>query len=150
MKYAMLGQSDLTNSTALYFHGGNFVLGNKDMLSPDYVDELLGLGFGAVVSPNYRLGPTVSLLNGPVGDARDSYLWSQTELPTRLAEDSNVKLDGKRIVAIGHSAGGTLALLLVRYPSIIYDLPLNITKIGVATTKAPRYSRSFWHEVPQG
>jgi acetyl esterase/lipase len=91
------------------------VLGNKGVLSPAYVQELLELGFGAVVSPNYRLCPTVSLLEGPVQDAKDSYAWSQTDLPLRLAEDANVKLSGERIVTFGHLAGATLALLMVNF-----------------------------------
>lgn len=83
------------------------------MLSSDYIKELLDLGFGAVVSPNYRLAPTISALEGPVQDAKDSYAWSQTRLPELLARDANVHLDGNRIVTFGHSAGGTLALLMV-------------------------------------
>lgn len=83
------------------------------MLSPDYIQELLDLGFGAVVSPNYRLAPTISAREGPVQDAKDSYVWSQTRLPELLARDANVHLDGNRIVTFGHSAGGTLALLMV-------------------------------------
>jgi acetyl esterase/lipase len=83
------------------------------MLSANYIQELLGLGFGAVVSPNYRLGPTISAQEGPVQDAKDSYLWTQTQLPSILARDANVRLDGKKIVTLGHSAGGTLALLMV-------------------------------------
>lgn len=83
------------------------------MLSPHYVEKLFELGFGAVVSPNYRLGPTISAQEGPVQDAKDSYLWSQKELPGILAEEANIQLDGSKIVAFGHSAGGTLALLMV-------------------------------------
>jgi acetyl esterase/lipase len=84
------------------------------MLSQDYIQELLDLGFGAVVSPNYRLAPTISAAEGPVQDAKDSYLWTQTQLPGLLAKDANIRLDGSRIVTLGHSAGGTLALLMVR------------------------------------
>ncbi|KAL3464935.1 Alpha/Beta hydrolase protein [Aspergillus heterothallicus] len=108
--------SDVAKPIAIYFHGGNFVLGNKDVLSPAYVEKLLELGFGAVVSPNYRLCPTVSLSEGPVQDAKDSYIWSRIDLPQRLAEDASVKLIGERIVTFGHSAGATLALLTASLP----------------------------------
>lgn len=86
------------------------------MLSPYYIEKLLELGFGAVVSPNYRLGPTISAQEGPVQDAKDSYLWSQGELPNILLEEANIHLDGSKVVALGHSAGGTLALLMVGFP----------------------------------
>lgn len=85
------------------------------MLSPNYIKELLDLGFGAVVSPNYRLVPTISAQEGPVQDAKDSYSWSQTKLPELLARDANVHLDGNKIVTFGHSAGGALALLMVGF-----------------------------------
>ncbi|KAL4874504.1 Alpha/Beta hydrolase protein [Aspergillus karnatakaensis] len=129
--------STVAKPIALYFHGGNFVLGNKDMFSSHYAAELLRLGFGAVVSPNYRLGPTISLINGPLNDAKDSYLWSQTELPKLIAEDANVQLDGKKIVTIGHSAGGTLALLMASLP----QKPLAILPVFPATY----LEDSFYH-----
>ena len=89
------------------------------MLSPDYVKELLDLGFSAVVSPNYRLAPTISAQEGPVQDAKDSYTWSQTKLPQLLAQDANVHVNGNKIVTFGHSAGGTLALLMVGF--LLFD-----------------------------
>ncbi|KAL2795250.1 Alpha/Beta hydrolase protein [Aspergillus keveii] len=110
------GPEEAGKPIALYFHGGNLVLGHKDMLSNDYIQQLLDLGFGAVVSPNYRLAPTISAAEGPVQDAKDSYLWTQTQLPGLLAGDANVHLDGSRIVTLGHSAGGTLALLMASLP----------------------------------
>ncbi|KAL2836653.1 Alpha/Beta hydrolase protein [Aspergillus pseudodeflectus] len=110
------GAEDTGKPIALYFHGGNLVLGHKDMLSQDYIQQLLDLGFGAVVSPNYRLAPTISAAEGPVQDAKDSYLWTQTQLPELLAKDANIRLDGSRIVTLGHSAGGTLALLMASLP----------------------------------
>ncbi|KAL4889468.1 Alpha/Beta hydrolase protein [Aspergillus ambiguus] len=106
----------ISKPIALYFHGGNWVLGHKDMLPSHYIEELLGLGFGAVVSPNYRLAPTITALEGPIQDAKDSYLWSQTQLPELLTQDGNVNLDGGKIVTLGHSAGGTLALLMASMP----------------------------------
>ncbi|KAL1885061.1 hypothetical protein Plec18167_001718 [Paecilomyces lecythidis] len=84
--------------------------------APKPIEKLLELGFGAVVSPNYRLGPTISAQEGPVQDAKDSYLWSQEELPSILAKEANIQLDGSKIVAFGHSAGGTLALLMASLP----------------------------------
>ncbi|KAH8656343.1 Alpha/Beta hydrolase protein, partial [Ilyonectria robusta] len=103
-------------SAAVYYHGGNFVVGHKDLIQPAYVNKLLELGFGAVVSPDYRLSPTISAFEGPVTDARDAYAWSQAELPAKLAQDVGVKLDADRIATWGHSAGGTLAMLVASAP----------------------------------
>jgi acetyl esterase/lipase len=89
------------------------VLGNKDLISPHYVKALFDLGFGAVVSPNYRLSPTISAYNGAVTDSMDAYEWTRSELPGLLSKEKNVILDPGRIVSLGHSAGGTLALLTV-------------------------------------
>ncbi|KAJ5392312.1 hypothetical protein N7509_007802 [Penicillium cosmopolitanum] len=133
-----LGPSEAAKPIALYFHGGNLVLGHKDMLSNGYIQQLLDLGFGAVVSPNYRLAPTISALEGPVQDAKDSYLWTQTQLPEILAKDTNIRLDGDRIVTLGHSAGGTLALLMASLP----HKPLAILDIfGLKYFKDDFYSK---------
>ncbi|KAH9205682.1 Alpha/Beta hydrolase protein [Leptodontidium sp. 2 PMI_412] len=99
-----------------YVHGGNFIVGHKDLLSPDYAETLLDLGFGAVVSPNYRLSPTISAYDGAVTDTKDAYNWTINKLPAQFAQDTGVKLDPERIVAFGHSAGGTLALLTASSP----------------------------------
>ncbi|KAJ4241699.1 hypothetical protein NW757_012039 [Fusarium falciforme] len=108
--------SNSAKPIAFYLHGGNFVVGNKDSLSAHYAEKLLDLGFGAVVSPNYRLSPTISTYDGAVSDSKDAYEWTQTKLPEQLASDGHVKLDADRIVALGHSAGGTLALLMATSP----------------------------------
>jgi acetyl esterase/lipase len=62
-----------------------------------------------VVTPEYRLCPQVSLYDGPIQDAKDVLRWCQHELPG-LLENANVQVDSSRIVAMGHSAGGQLAL----------------------------------------
>lgn len=98
---------------ALYFHGGNFTVGSKELLSQNYVEQLLGLGF-VVVSANYRLCPTISVFDGPVTDALDAYGWAQDVLPGLLHKDAGVRVDSSKIVVLGHSAGGLLALLTVR------------------------------------
>lgn len=103
----------LTESAAIYYHGGNFVVGNRGMIQPHYVQKLLELGLGAVISPDYRLSPTISAFDGAVTDSRDAYTWSQSVLPKKLAEDAGVKLNGDRVVTWGHSVGGAFALLIV-------------------------------------
>ncbi|KAL6708793.1 hypothetical protein ACN47E_002489 [Coniothyrium glycines] len=119
------GASTVKKPIAIYYHGGSFVVGSKDMLAPHYVEKLLDLGFGAVVSPDYRLTPTISVYEGPVTDSLDAYNWASNELPKLLSSDSSIEVDGDRIVSFGHSCGGTLALLTAnaaKPPRAILDL----------------------------
>lgn len=95
----------------MHFHGGNFTVGSKAMLPPYHRDRLLDLGF-IVVSANYRLCPTITLYEGPVRDSLDAYEWARLVLPGLLKKEG-VNADGSRIVVLGHSCGGTLALLTV-------------------------------------
>lgn len=82
------------------------------MLGLSHIEALNEAGF-IVVSSDYRLCPTISVLDGPVADSVAAYEWSQNELPKVLAKSHNIKVDGKNIVTLGHSCGGGLALLMV-------------------------------------
>ncbi|EQB56747.1 hypothetical protein CGLO_03204 [Colletotrichum gloeosporioides Cg-14] len=115
--YFKHGDLSSTKPIAIYYHGGNFVVGNKGMISPQYIKVLLDLGFGAVVSPNYRLSPTISAYDGAIADSKDAFSWVQNDLPVKLANDAGIMLDGERVVTWGHSAGGTLALLMASMPN---------------------------------
>lgn len=59
--------------------------------------------------PNYRLAPQVS---GKVAfqDCEEAYDWSVGPLVDTMASQHDVRLDSSRVVAMGHSAGGTIAL----------------------------------------
>ncbi len=81
------------------------------MVSSQQIEDLTAAGF-VVVSLDYSLCPQVSLYNGPFQDARDSYYWCKGNLPSLLATEG-VKADATKVVAVGYSAGGTLALSLV-------------------------------------
>ncbi len=61
------------------------------------------------VSIDYRLCPEVNLLEGPIADVSDAYAWLQRGLPAAL-EGSGVSVDVDRIVVIGWSTGGHLAM----------------------------------------
>ena len=61
------------------------------------------------VSIDYRLCPEVSLLDGPIADVCDAYAWLRTGLPAVL-EGKGISVDVGRIVAIGWSTGGHLAM----------------------------------------
>lgn len=97
---------------ALYFHGGGYIVGSRTMLPAAHIETLNLSGF-IVVSSDYRLGPTISVLDGPVSDAVSAYEWTQSELPQLLARDHGIQIDGNNIVTLGHSCGGGLAMLMV-------------------------------------
>ncbi len=95
------------------FHGGAFVVGTRRMISQQHIADLLELGF-VVVSTDYSLCPQVSLYEGPEQDAKDVYKWTKDKLPGLLAEEGvTVETGRNKTVAIGYSAGATLALCLV-------------------------------------
>ncbi|SPO03696.1 uncharacterized protein DNG_06379 [Cephalotrichum gorgonifer] len=100
---------------ALYFHGGGYVVGSRAMLSAAHIEALNEAGFVAVAS-DYRLCPTISVLDGPVADSVAAYDWARDELPALLEKGHGVRVDGKNIVTLGHSCGGGLALLMASRP----------------------------------
>ncbi|KAH7377449.1 Alpha/Beta hydrolase protein [Cadophora sp. MPI-SDFR-AT-0126] len=109
---------------ALHFHGGGYVVGSRAMFPAAHVEALNEAGFVAV-SSDYRLSPTISVLDGPVSDSIAAYHWTQNELPVLLEKEHGIQVNGKNIVTLGHSCGGGLALLmasLAHPPKAILDL----------------------------
>ncbi|KAH7073450.1 alpha beta-hydrolase [Paraphoma chrysanthemicola] len=95
---------------ALIFHAGGFVLGSSAMVPKSQISYLAQRGF-VVVVPEYRLCPQVGLYEGPIQDAKDVLVWCREELPALLKEKNvGVEIDTMKVVAMGHSAGGHLAL----------------------------------------
>lgn len=86
-------------------------MGKRDNIAPVWTKALMDRGF-VVVSIDYRLVPQVSLLEGPITDARDAYHWCRNDLPTILTKDASLNVDSTQIVALGWSAGGHLAMML--------------------------------------
>lgn len=82
------------------------------MLGVAHIETLTELGLVTVTS-DYRLSPTISVLEGAVGDSIAAYEWAQNELPGLLKKDHGLTVDGKNIVTLGHSCGGGIALLMV-------------------------------------
>lgn len=91
-------------------HGGGFMMLSRKAVRPAQTKHLLSAGF-LPVSIDYRLCPEVNLLDGPMTDARDAYWWAQTRLPSLLAKQG-IAVDGSRVVVVGWSTGGHLALSL--------------------------------------
>ncbi|KAF7886672.1 uncharacterized protein EAF02_003319 [Botrytis sinoallii] len=81
---------------ALMIHGGGYMTLSRKAIRPAQTSLLLANNV-IPVSLDYRLCPEVDLINGPIADIRDAYIWAQTKLPGL-------------IVMIGWSTGGHLAM----------------------------------------
>ena len=62
-----------------------------------------------VVIPNYRLAPQVTAAEA-FSDCEVSYDWATSTLPGLMARHHGVGVDSSKVVAMGHSSGGTLAM----------------------------------------
>lgn len=93
-------------------HGGGHVTLSRRAVRPAQTRCLLKLGF-LPVAIDYRLCPEISLEDGPIADVCSAYIWARTELPKILvASEPRLQVDSHRVVAIGWSTGGHLAMSL--------------------------------------
>ncbi|KAF2159452.1 hypothetical protein M409DRAFT_30070 [Zasmidium cellare ATCC 36951] len=93
---------------ALVFHAGGFMAGDAETTPKVQKEYLANRGF-LVVVPEYRLLPQVTGKQ-IYQDAEDSYSWATEIIPAALKSEHGVEIDPKRVVVMGHSSGGTLAL----------------------------------------
>ncbi|KNG89194.1 hypothetical protein ANOM_002565 [Aspergillus nomiae NRRL 13137] len=100
----------------IIFHAGGFVKWSKEVVPKSEISTLTKLGF-VVLTPNYRLCPQIPVYNGPITDSRDCLVWAANEFPGLLQNES-MEVDPTQIVTMGHSAGGTLALLMGCTPEV--------------------------------
>ena len=87
----------------VWLHGGALIMGHRGDISPRERDLYLGAGY-QVVSVDYRLAPE-SKLAAIIEDLEDACQW------VREAGIGLFGADPGRMAAIGHSAGGYLALM---------------------------------------
>jgi acetyl esterase/lipase len=92
-------------------HGGGHIMLSKDDIRPAQTQLLLQHGF-LPISVDYRLCPEVTLTEGPMVDVGDALHWIQKILPRISLRREDIKVDSSRIVSVGWSTGGTLALSL--------------------------------------
>lgn len=92
-------------------HGGGHVMLSRKDIRPAQTQMLLDAGF-LPVSIDYRLCPETSLLEGPMQDVLDALCWSREKLPNATLLRPDVRPDGERVVAVGWSSGGHLAMTL--------------------------------------
>lgn len=90
-------------------HSGGHTLLTRKEIVPRQVKLLLEHGF-LPVSVEYRMCPEINILDGPMTDACDALRWVRNELPNLDLECPGLRLDGSKVVAVGWSTGGTLAM----------------------------------------
>lgn len=101
----------LSARLALMIHGGGYVTLSRRAVRPAQTRHLLRLGF-LPVSIDYRLCPEVNLIEGPMTDVCDALRWARATLPGIMFSTTNLLVDGGRVVAVGWSTGGHLAMSL--------------------------------------
>ena len=63
------------------------------------------------VSVDYRFCPEVNIIEGPMADVSDALQWVRTELPLlRFPKWPGLSADGDKVIMVGWSTGGTLAM----------------------------------------
>ncbi|KAE8148647.1 hypothetical protein BDV25DRAFT_141606 [Aspergillus avenaceus] len=96
---------------ALMIHGGGHVISTRRDIRHDQTQILLRAGF-LPVSVDYRLCPEITIHEGAMQDIRDAFYWARKVLPTVPLRRPDIRADGDRIVAVGWSSGGHLAMSL--------------------------------------
>ncbi|KAI0442798.1 hypothetical protein F4803DRAFT_575191 [Xylaria telfairii] len=100
-----------TRPVALMIHGGGHIMLSRKDVRPQQTRKLLNAGF-LPISIDYRLCPETTLPSGPMTDVRDALAWVRGVLPGLRLRRSDIRADGNRVVAVGWSTGGHLALTL--------------------------------------
>ena len=93
---------------ALMVHGGGHMTLSRKAVRPYQTTLLIEYGM-LPISLDYRLCPEVNLIEGPMADVRDALRWARTKL-TILKPVHDLNIDTSRIVMIGWSSGGHLAM----------------------------------------
>lgn len=129
----------------LMIHGGGFILGFSKMNNRDQIQDCLDRGW-IVLSLEHRLCPGVNVLDGPMTDVKDALRWAQTGgLAAALKKAKvDVEPDPNRVMAMGTSAGGHLALSLVSLFMVLLAY-LTYLAAGLDESNATiRNSRLLW------
>lgn len=92
-------------------HGGGHVMLSRKDIRPQQTKILLEAGF-LPVSVDYSLCPENNLLQGPMRDVCSALQWARNTLPTLHLSRTDIHPNGDRVVAVGWSTGGHLAMTL--------------------------------------
>ncbi|KAL4811694.1 putative polyketide synthase [Aspergillus spinulosporus] len=125
---------------ALMIHGGGHVMLSRQDVPSHQVEILIDAGF-LPVSIDYRLCPEISLIDGPMTDVCDALRWIRCILPNLPLQRPDIRPDGNRVVVVGWSTGGHLAM----------TLPWTAPSAGIAAPDAilafycpTNYEDPFW------
>ncbi|KAH4054584.1 hypothetical protein HBH49_064690 [Parastagonospora nodorum] len=137
---AKMAHSSKPLPVALMIHGGGHIMLSKDDIRPAQTQLLLEHGF-LPISVDYRLCPEVTLTEGPMADVADALNWVQKVLPNIRLRRGDIEVDGSRVISVGWSTGGTLALSL-GWTSI--DRGINPPKAILVFYCPLDYEDDFW------
>ena len=84
---------------------------SRQDVRPQQTQTLLKTGF-LPISIDYRLCPETTLVDGPMRDVCSAHEWARCILPSLQLKRTDIRPDGDRVVAIGWSTGGHLAMTL--------------------------------------
>ena len=115
------------------------MLSRRDV-RPQQTKMLVDHGF-LPISIDYRLCPETTLLEGPMNDVADALAWIENDLPKLQLKRSEVSIDPKKIVCIGWSSGGQLAMSLAWTSQLRGIRPPNAI---LAFYCATDYEDDFW------
>ncbi|KAM0134954.1 hypothetical protein ACHAO1_005387 [Botrytis cinerea] len=103
-------KNDIKRPVALMIHGGGHTLYSRKDVNLKHIRLLQDNGF-IPVSIDYRFIPEVPLREGAMSDVCDALAWARNTLPSiSLKNCPQQKVDGSRVVVLGWSTGGTLAM----------------------------------------
>ncbi|KAH7392514.1 Alpha/Beta hydrolase protein [Pyrenochaeta sp. MPI-SDFR-AT-0127] len=122
-------------------HGGAFMLGHAGMNNKDQIQDSLERGW-IVLAIEHRLCPGVDVLEGPMRDVRDALQWVQDGALAQILRDNqrpDCIPDGDRVVIMGTSSGGHLAL------STAWDVPKRPLAI-LDFYGAKHFNDPFWSQ----
>ena len=103
-------QADIYSTALLAHSGGHVMLSRKD-IRPLQLQHLLSSGL-LPVSVDHRLCPEANLIAGPITDLCYALEWARNTLPRLPLQRADIVADGRKVVVIGWSTGGMLAMSL--------------------------------------
>ncbi|KAK5995409.1 5-methylorsellinic acid synthase [Cladobotryum mycophilum] len=102
---------DLHQLDALLLHGGGHIQFTRKDIHMKHIKILLDQGF-LPISVDYRLCPEVNVKDRPITDACDALAWATSTLSCLELAQPDVQISAGKLVAVGWSSGGHLAMTL--------------------------------------